>query len=911
MTESTISVDCWEELADDLPVSPVSPIALPNLTIEVPVEVPSEPKKFRVQRKKEAPIITPQASQTLTTQVSLKSPEQIEELLKLTNPGRRLTIDTANALAKVGYRRWVYIANSGVTPDEKALWTTLYEQGNSEIKQNETSILLSTGDELYLKIHQKLTDLGVQLPTIHHKEKGKKSNTKKDQIKQDNIVRRVDEELQNLINLADKNFDLSTNYKFIEMNIAKMILYLNLNQENPLDLIISFNKFISEAATLNISKLALTDLEYVVENLKKKVNFDPIKTITTEPRLIFKTKYDKICNSLKQKLFSYNDLQKQILECVKKNNNYVALVHSMLGSGKTTIVPMLAGFIKSNLNMKILYSCPNEAVVLEVSRTLYSIGIPFSIVVYDSNHNTLDFKPPTYVGKAKEQKDKVRLFLADMCVTRIMLERRKEIIDQRKYYMTSEGKIPKGYPEVPDYLLITDEPTKDADLQENLNSKVKFSLTTEIFMDILKLLPDRTILMSATLPTYTQLKPMWDRVAEGKTIYSFSSGESKVGVSLISEDGNIFLPHQSCQTVTEIKKVLETIQTNPFIGRFYTFQVLLKLVDKLEEMKLPTPDLTQFFKNPSSATQYNIQKIIYKLLDTLETDQQVQEINKIKIRSEKIRIEELFKTEMQKLSRPGQCCIYWSAQPIKDSINLYKKNFGENIFDQVKINKIIDSFLKKKKEYELNLERIEKAKDLDNKDMGQAGLVETKEARISKLQDQRPFWEFPTEYQLCSEAHLNKYGIKNQGSMGNVEYTDLPEAGTANTELLTLLASGIGVYTESLDTEYKTTVLTLAKQGKLKFIFADTSLAYGTNLAVTDIILDDNLGGLIDRCSIKTLFQICGRAGRGGMSYMANIYTLSKENNFQKKIDQYIAGTLDEGDKDEIKNITTAYQLML
>ena len=158
MTESTISVDCWEELADDLPVSPTESVLPIGCQFPASFDDRSsyrnstpEPKKFRVQRKKETPIITPQTSQTLTTQVSLKSPEQIEELLKLTNPGRRLTIDTANALAKVGYRRWVYIANSGVTPDEKALWTTLYEQGNSEIKQNETSTLLSTGDELYLK----------------------------------------------------------------------------------------------------------------------------------------------------------------------------------------------------------------------------------------------------------------------------------------------------------------------------------------------------------------------------------------------------------------------------------------------------------------------------------------------------------------------------------------------------------------------------------------------------------------------------------------------------------------------------------------------------------------------------------------------------------------------------------------
>ncbi len=76
----------------------------------------------------------------------------------------------------------------------------------------------------------------------------------------------------------------------------------------------------------------------------------------------------------------------------------------------------------------------------------------------------------------------------------------------------------------------------------------------------------------------------------------------------------------------------------------------------------------------------------------------------------------------------------------------------------------------------------------------------------------------------------------------SVSPEDIPSDTKVPTNVLTMLAAGIGVYSTTcqfLDEEYLNAVLALAKRGCIKTIFTDSSIAYGTNLAVSDIIIID------------------------------------------------------------------------
>ncbi len=81
---------------------------------------------------------------------------------------------------------------------------------------------------------------------------------------------------------------------------------------------------------------------------------------------------------------------------------------------------------------------------------------------------------------------------------------------------------------------------------------------------------------------------------------------------------------------------------------------------------------------------------------------------------------------------------------------------------------------------------------------------------------------------------------------------------------------------------------------------------------MSDIILIDEdveypnkiIPSIVEKHSIKTIFQMLGRAGRGGnLSYEATIYTTSLNNNLINKIKLYVRNSLEEGSKNEINNI--------
>lgn len=856
------------------------------------------------------------------TQLHTKTEQQLSLLEKIKNNNRRNNIDNKFCLHKIGYKRWVYIGIKGISNEDKELWKRLFEIGANIEKINDSKILCAT-DTLYSQIRSKLSFLN--LPNLATDKKNKPDKmSKADKIRAENTQKRINAEIDHLISLKDTNFDFILNYKYAEMNIAKMILFLqNTDKQNLNELVIAYTKFLQNAQNTEISRIILNDLEYVINCTKQKIKFDPIDIILKNPELVFKTKYDKVCNVLKEKVYNLNTSQKEIFEFIKTENPYLALVHSMLGSGKTSLVQTIAGYYtylnKNNgnkKNAKILYCCPNDAVLMEISRMSYSSLLPFAIIIRNQNINNLEYKFPDYCKK--NNNSNCVLYICDIFVARILLEQRKDIIEQREYYTKYEGKIPNNFQEVPEYLFIGDELTKDADKQTNFDlPNSNFSLLTEVFIDILKLLPNKSILMSASLPAYDQLKELYDDIGKNKIIKSFSSAEAKIGCSLISNN-ELFIPYKNCKTVNDIQNLLQKIKTNPFIGRFFTFKILLDLVDKFKEKKLDIPDISQYLNNPSTATQYNIQKMIYTMLLQLDNDELIQKIcGSSKITQNSLDINELFKSEITKINKFKHLCMFFTNNPILKAIEIYKQNFGDDIFNKIKMNNIINNYNKKKDEYTEKIKRLEEKKDDGINKQNKANntkerVFEQKDLQISKLKDKFPIWDFPNEYVLCSEEHLKKYNIKTVASSNPITCEELPETSCVSNELLTMLASGIAVYSTeyNLDEDYLATVLTLAKLGKLKFIFSDTSLAYGTNLSCQKLILDDTKDGIVDICSILTLLQCLGRAGREGLSYVADIYTLSANNNFVNKMEQYILGTLDEENKDEVKNIKNAYELL-
>ena len=928
----------------------------------------------------------------------------------LYDANRQNNINAKYAISHVGHKKWDIISKDiGLDFD---LWSHLFEAGrniNADHAPNKTSAFC--GEEIYLSIRPELLAAKIVLPEAKIAEKrtapedgatdakktnhkAKKANEKKakpltkaEKIIQQNLADKIKKELDTIIGNKNtepihSNRSIIFRCKFIELQIVKLMLQCkNLLQKYDkqfdelfakssskytpkkeiqsleddvkyykrqiTELIVGCNKIIKEKKqNVSISQTCVNDLVCWIDRAKTRTNFNSNEIIVKEPELIFRTIYDGM---LEQKQIKLYPSQKEIFNFVTSNQKYLALVHTMLGSGKTTmILPMCAWLLsnkKNGMKSNILFCCPNEVVLLEVAHMVFGMAVPFAIVIYDQKEKKLQYKYSSFADDTNP--DSAILYLCDIFVAKLLLEQRQKCIVEKKLYFDASRNDPHNYPlienripVVPDYILVGDELTKDADSQIGFAVNSGFSLTTEVFVGLMKIAPPKVILFSSTLPTAEQLPEFYKSIIDANpemVMKSFSASEARIGCALISHDGELYAPHMGCKNSEEIRHILEVIKTNPFVGRFYTFEVLLQMVEAFKELGLQVPDLSVMFDDPSKASQTNIQQTAYSMLETListNSDEMITNTCKMKKTVDRgVNLSTIFTTDIPRFSKG---CLIFSSDPLSTAFDVYRANFDKflddserNIFQQIRLDNILTKYQREMELFNKAKKRVDEKKDdgiiKRNKEADKKDKAKMESWQISSnMSEDRPNWDFPPVLQLCSPEHLNKVKCSGLAVLGGmISPEDLPTDTVVSMDILTMLASGIGVYTtenDALDDSYLKAVIYLAKKGLVKTIFTDSSIAYGTNLAVSDIIMIDEpivrnnntiIESIVDRHSMKTLFQMLARAGRGGnLSFEARIYTTDRENKLINKIISYSKGVLDEGSRDEIFNIGNAYKVL-
>lgn len=913
---------------------------------------------------------------------------------QIRNPKRQILINNL-ATRRVGRRQWDIISKSKIEDFE--LWTILYDcgkkyQNNSYENCNTVKDFIYCGDEIYIDhIHKELeknniitntTTNNIPQKTKINKNIRHKQPNKAQIIKQQNFIKKIKSEMHQIISTI--NMDNNDSYKYVtninlnskyaEITFVKMIIHCkNMCRiyDNELTKLKSLNKtkYTEEADIINqhiIIKSAKSNIynfliavtkimkEYdlykipseckkifsdCINYAKKITNFNTQEIIKNYPEFLFRTKYDIMLKFREIKLYPS---QQELLNYViaSQNESYLALMHTMLGSGKTTMILPLCGWLSTQKNKsKILYCCPNNVVIIEVAQMLYAMAVAFCIVIHNPDTTELEYKWSNFTNKNDPHKSCI-IYLCDMIIAKNLLQKRYDIIKHNKKY---ESDINFKVQSVPDYIFIGDELTKDADNQNGYLINTGFSITTELFVEIMRIIPPKTILMSATLPSKNELPDFYGAIVSnnpGMNIISFSAAEAKIGCCLIASSGNIYLPHSNCKNIYDINRIIDTIKTNPFIGRFYTFDVLVNMHQYFFSQNVDVPDISILVEDPTSATQTKIQEISITMLKSLEKydSAKISEIcGSNNMKCDSIRIDKIFTQDIHKFSKG---CLIFSSDPITSALKTYRDNFKDltdstsdrNIFQQIKIDNLISKYKQECEIWRKNYQRMEKSKknnnNQDKKDRDESTGIDSWQI-LSNMLDQKPKWNFPQILKLYTTEHL-KYSLENFDNICNmecngfVEPENLPEISTVSHEILTLLASGIGIYstkTNLLDDEYLDIVLSLTKQGIIKFLFTDSSIAYGTNLAVSDIIIIDediNIStgeikqSIATQHSMKTLFQMMGRAGRGGnLSFKANIYTTSPNNELIKYMNDYIMNSDTIYDcRNEINNIHNAYNIL-
>jgi hypothetical protein len=151
---------------------------------------------------------------------------------------------------------------------------------------------------------------------------------------------------------------------------------------------------------------------------------------------------------------------------------------------------------------------------------------------------------------------------------------------------------------------------------------------------------------------------------------------------------------------------------------------------------------------------------------------------------------------------------------------------------------------------------------------------EIKKAEL--IQDFNLQMKFPNHKKLNTVYHFEKYGrtqAKPDFSKGVSTEIVLPQIeGECEDWILQLLLCGVGIYSnylQSLSRNYLAKVSQLAEQGSIVYLVTDRSLCFGTNFPISNVILLDSLA---DSLSLNEIFQLIGRAGRVGQSWMARAF---------------------------------------
>jgi hypothetical protein len=509
-----------------------------------------------------------------------------------------------------------------------------------------------------------------------------------------------------------------------------------------------------------------------------------------------------------------------------------------------------------------IFCCNLRQVMDQVAQLVYNSGIPFGIASIDP------FIGLKEINNYNCKKD------ADRVVTVCGPEACIELL--KKY---------------PDAVLFLDEPTIGLDHKTDV-AKCNVKLISEC-------LPKWTILSSATLP---EQLPSWilesHELKHGDTKFiDIYSNKIHIACEIKTLDGKLMLPHYGVESTSELEKTIERIKANPFVGRTYTSNVGNALYNVISDAGVDgIPNIKAIFDNTDNLNADSLRRVSMDMLSTVatKTDQIVKTIcsNVITPRNvdcveeknvdddsdiiwekaEKFMIghqlnyDTMCTTSAHRFMRPT---LIATVNPI-DFVHTHFTNIITDFTEQFgTVKQINDGFCQKLSIWEKQVNRSERAMDDSS--------IKSKEERMRNeetLSLNKPVLRM-SGFQINTIEHLKKYAkntknvIDKSAIRTELDVTDIMTVPMDVPDTVRiLLACGVGIIGK-YSGRYTSIVHSLMDDGKLAYIVADSSIAYGTNVPINNVIVTKDFS---DVHSINTIYQLISRAGRVGRSWIAEAF---------------------------------------
>lgn len=507
------------------------------------------------------------------------------------------------------------------------------QDGSIATKEKHTSVYLKmVGDKYYVSIVRPILMERNVIPKVLKINKDyleeiktddlKKGNKKKDKRKKKDII--IEENKKNkIIETFDKFIDAFISAK--KMSIAFISEYGELRlvglmysatkllalakkvpieslRDKAFEMIFGSRKAMYYCRQMEgFSKIAIEDHEQLINVLQRKFEFSILDTLKIIPRVIISTNIDNV--------YPITDVspyvsQRELMEKIMNNKQFLIYLICMIGTGKTSMISPICKYIEKERErlkasdpkkkLDVIFACSVEPVRIQAGNIAYNNDIKFGFASREKGR--LIIRNHYSIGQniTREEGDERRLLtIADLASTLELVRSNKE-----------KGK---------DSLIFIDEPTVGADQK---NHKI-----TRMVMQIIRDSPGRIILSSATMPKPEQvpeINEMFLRKYPSAKIETVISYETKIGCQIMNEDGDVIAPHTSCQTQDELTFQITRLKDNPFLGRIYTPLMLYYLVDRMKSLGIEgLPNLEERFSDFRKLSQIEIQQFAIEVLEIL------------------------------------------------------------------------------------------------------------------------------------------------------------------------------------------------------------------------------------------------------------------------------------------------------
>ena len=769
-----------------------------------------------------------------------------------------------------------------VTPFEKKVIEMLKELADRARWESSPETILPSCSAFYKEKRQdkelcKLLGLEVFTDIVEKKEEKKKSTKKKGMTATEIREKNSKEKFLREVTQAEDRWDNTDNWsaipevignKTIERIIFDLIFHINgmttfkhrVNEQELYECVMGISKILEKLVTFEIKdmitgkkqkidQILIDDLKIKFDELKSAIKFDMLICATKYPKLLIITKYDNILPGL---AMSPYQSQIDIIKLIHENfsNGCLLALQSLTGEGKTSLIISIANLVmkmRGKKDINVLYCCSEklETVRKQVGQYSYNGVIPFGVAQINKTNGLVKI---TDNYNCRQGTSRVLVISDIICAIELLKDSTKE------------------------WVLVFDEPTVFLDK----NKSFMIDFLAKIFSN----LPKITILASATMPereSIPLLEELFLRKYPLANVSFIKSEKVRIASEVSDYAGNIYVPHENCETIADLKLVLSKIKSNMFLQKNYTVSVVNQMNIAIQKFGLPIPDFKLYISLIGNLNQQAFQNFALICLESIivtDNDAIVKEFCSISYKkSEGITFHSLaesaHKLENQTLiltSNPDQFFDeYFSTYIAK--VHRLLGNSKER-FDS-----IYQVYKKQTSEFNKKLEKI--SEDVKNED---EYLY-----RKKQLEEDRPQFPIEANHILGSFEYCAKRKSDHSRTIPNLDDVDFNDIYCTDDQKMGLVL-GIGLYSPStMDSSYTNLVIDWASQGLLAFIIADDDICYGTNYPIENVIVD-NSPAIITH-SVNTIFQVFSRAGRPGKSWKANIYAHTE---ILSKIDMFV-----------------------